>query len=82
MPFDELEVWNEYQYGKTNTKDKFAYPNFENKFRKWRVDIPRDEHSKNKLGRIKNPWILLKLNNTSNHDDKMVFHNLLVKYYK
>ena len=82
LPFDELEVWNEYQYGKTDIKDRFAYPNFENKFRKWRVDIPRDEYSKNKLGRIKNPWILLKLNNTSNHDDKMVFHNLLVKYYK
>jgi hypothetical protein len=82
LPFDELEVWNEYQYGKTDIKERFAYPNFENKFRKWRVDIPRDEYSKNKLGRIKNPWILLKLNNTSNHDDKMVFHNLLVKYYK
>ena len=82
LPFDRLEVWNEYQYGITDIKDRFKYPNFESKFRKWRVDIPRDIHSKNKLGKFRNPWIYLKLSNSTNHTDKMVFHNLLVKYYK
>ena len=82
LPFDKLEVWNEYQYGITDIKDRFKYPNFESKFRKWRVDIPRDIHSKNKLGKFRNPWIYLKLSNSTNHTDKMVFHNLLVKYYK
>lgn len=81
LPFNKLEVWNEYQYGKTNIKDRFVYPNFENKFRKWRIDIPRDSYSKNSLGRIKNPWILLKLYNDVEHNDKIVFHNLVVKYY-
>lgn len=81
LPFNKLEVWNEYQYGKTNIKDRFIYPNFENKFRKWRIDIPRDSYSKNSLGRIKNPWILLKLYNDVEHNDKIVFHNLVVKYY-
>lgn len=81
LPFDKLEVWNEYQYGITSIKDRFTYPNFETKFRKWRVDVPRDLHSKNSLGRIKNPWILLKLSNTTEHTDKMVFHDLIVKYY-
>lgn len=81
-PFTLLNVWNEYQRGSTliNTK-RFRYPNFEKKFRVWRVDIPRDET--NGRDRIRNPWVYLKLSKSEPSDkSKMVFHNLIVKYYK
>ena len=81
-PFDRLDVWNEYQEGSTTIKEPYKYPNFEKKFRIWRVDIPRDSKNGRGLNRIRNPWIYLKLSNTNQHSDKMVFHNLLVKYYK
>lgn len=79
-PFNKLEVWNEYQRGETAIKNKYRYPNFEKKFRVWRVDIPRDES--NGRDRIRNPWIYLKLSKSPIDDNKTVFHNLLVKYYK
>lgn len=75
--FDTLEVWNEYQYGKTNLNNS-KYPNSQVKFRIWRTDIPRD--SKHKLDRIRNPWIMLKLNKSKNTDKRIEFHDLLVKY--
>ena len=78
--FDSLEVFNEYQRGTTSIKDKRKYPNFEKKFRIWRVDIPRDEA--NHRDRIRNPWIHVKLNKESKDSERMVFHNLLVYYYE
>lgn len=79
-PFDTLDVWNEYQRGTTNISSRFKYPNFERKFRVWRVDIPRD--SSNNRDRIRNPWIYLKLHKNATNNCKTVFHNLIVKYYK
>ena len=78
-PFDKLKVWNEYQEGET-TNLKKKYPTFNKKFRIWRVDVPRDKFSSR--DRIRNPWMMLELSNNSEHNNKMVFHNLLVKYYK
>ena len=79
-PFETLEVWNEYQRGITSIKDRFKYPNFEKKFRIWRVDIPRDES--NGRDRIRNPWAYIRLSKPSIDNFKTVFHNLIVKYYK
>jgi len=75
--FDTLEVWNEYQYGKTLLNNN-KYPNSQVKFRIWRTDIPRD--TKHKLDRIRNPWIMLKLNKSKNTDKRLEFHDLLIKY--
>lgn len=79
-PFETLEVWNEYQKGTTTIKDRFKYPNFEKKFRIWRVDIPRDDS--NGRDRIRNPWSYIKLSKLPTDNYKTVFHSLLVKYYK
>lgn len=80
-PFDTVEAWNEYQYGSTSlTTSKFPSP-LKEKFRIWRADIPRDANSPHKLGRMRNPWIHLKLSK-ENNNNKFVFHNLLVKYYR
>lgn len=79
-PFDKLEVWNEYQRGITNSFKRGQYPNFAKKFRIWRVDIPRD--SSNKRDRIRNPWMIMSLSKKPTTSYKMVFHDLMVKYYK
>ena len=75
--FNTLEVWNEYQKGTANLLGN-KYPNAKVKFRVWRADIPRD--FKFKRDRIRNPWIMLKLEKTSNTNKRMEFHDLIVKY--
>jgi len=53
LPFDELEVWNEYQHGISYLQNKYGHPSMQHhlrdntsalkrKFRIWRCDIPRD----------------------------------------
>lgn len=80
-PFNKLRVWNEYQEGIVDgTGLSRRYPNFEKKFRTWRVDIPRDKN--NHRDRIRNPWIMLKLSRNDAPNNRMVFHNLAVKYFK
>ena len=81
--FDNVEVSNEYQHGSCNpNKNRFKYPNAEKKFRIWRLDIPRDSNSRKGLDRIRNPWMKLKLTKSTNTNNRMNFHDLLVKYYE
>lgn len=80
-PFDTLEVWNEFQYGKANLITKATTSNLKKKFRVWRVDIPRDENSRYKMDRIRNPWVYVKVSNTPLNKDKLVFHNMSIKFY-
>lgn len=73
--FDTLEVWNEYQKGITDLSKAKC------KFRIWRADIPRDTEAstpRERLNRIRNPWIMLKLSKLDNK--RMEFHDLLIKY--
>ena len=53
LPFDTIEVWNEYQHGKLSLSDRDGHDRFTHgnldgnaslnrKFRMWRCDIPRD----------------------------------------
>ena len=53
LPFDYLEVWNEYQHGAAKLENKYGYDAMRHfmsdgsaalkrKFRMWRCDIPRD----------------------------------------
>lgn len=82
--FDKLEVSNEYQHGESNPnrRTRHVYPNAERKFRIWRTDIPRDTNSRRSLDRIRSPWMKLKLTKNTNTNNKMNFHDLLVKYYE
>lgn len=82
--FDKLEVSNEYQHGESipNRRIRHIYPNAEIKFRIWRTDIPRDTNSRRSLDRIRSPWMKLKLTKNTNTNNKMNFHDLLVKYYE
>lgn len=81
--FDLIEVSNEYQHGSSNPNiGKYKYPNAERKFRIWRTDIPRAANSRRSLDRIRSPWMKLKLTKSTNTNNKMNFHDLLVKYYE
>lgn len=81
--FDTLEVWNEYQYGALQMSDIKQVDNTKRKFRIWRANIPRDSKEKNPVrNRIRNPWIHLKLSKKAGDNNRMDFHDLLVRYYK
>lgn len=81
-PFNKLEVWNEYQFGSCKLGEQVMPSDLRKKFRIWRANIPRDEKSKFKLDRIRNPWCYLSLINEPNSTNKMVFHQIAVKYFK
>ena len=80
VPFNRMDVWNSYQEGYVELSRKLLSP-IAKKFRIWRVQIPRDNKSKFKNDRIRSPWMHLKLSNNA-VDKKMIFHNLVVKYFK
>lgn len=82
MPFTKIKAWNEYQYGEKKLETGYYPSNLKKKFRLWRADIPRDQNSKYGLDRMRNPWISLTLGKDVPDNKKMVFHNLIVKYYK
>ena len=79
--FDTLEVWNEYQRGKETLKySKFRPSNLKKKFRMWGANIPRDK--KNKLDRMRNPWLYIKLSKETPGTSKMELHDIVVKYFE
>lgn len=84
QPFNYIQVFNEYQdTGKAPLKyDRHSLSNLKQKFRVWRADIPRDNNSKWGRDRIRNPWINLIIgrDNSDGNKEKMVLHNLNVKY--
>ena len=87
--FDTLEVYNEYQTtGNINlvntTGLKHNYSDIREKFRTWRIDIPRaikSDYNPYGLDRIRNPWVYLKIGK-SKTNYKAVLHNLIVKYFE
>lgn len=80
VTFDTLEVWNEYQYGKSDLKKLFKPSNLKKKFRIWGAFIPRDEA--NHRDRIRNPWIYLKLSMNEVNNYRTEFHDLIVRYFE
>ena len=80
-PFDNLEIWNEYQYGSTTFNKGSLLDSLKKKFRLWRIQLPRDVNSKYKNDRIRSPWAHIKMSK-ENVSNKMVFHNLTLKYFK
>ena len=50
------------------------------KFRIWRADIPRDKN--NKLDRMRNPWLFIKLEKSEPNNTKIELHDIQVQYFK
>lgn len=82
LPFSHVKAWNEYQNTGDVAFSKTFAANASQKFRIWRGDIPRDYV--NKLDRIRNPWMKLKLYKTAltigNTNYKTVIHDVSVSY--
>ena len=94
LPFDSLEVWNDYQRGITALANKTGYDamrhyidndssSLKRDFRIWRCDIPRD--SVRKMDRMRNPWLYLRLQKDSADSlrtlPKAEIHDIVLTYY-
>ena len=76
--FDTLEVWNEYQRGRSKLANIIGRPSsLKQKFRVWRAQIPRHN---NTLQRIRNPWCYIKLSMENPSNYKTVLHDITVSY--
>lgn len=77
--FSDLEVWNEYQYGKEALSFKRGVPStLKRKFRIWRANIPRDRGNRN---RIRNTWAYVKLSSNNVNEDSMQLYDIAVNYF-
>lgn len=82
-PFDNIQVWNEYQdtLVKPLVFERNRPSNLKQKFRIWRADIPRDANSNWGRDRIRNPWINMTLSKKTNGDNyKLELHSMNVQY--
>lgn len=78
--FDTLEVWNEYQRGKSTLAMSRNKPStLQKKFRVWRANIPRD--SKNYRDRIRNTWAFIKLSKNTPVTYRTELHDVMVHYF-
>lgn len=84
LPLRSLDIWNEYQKGSVDFTRQHNALQRDNtrKFRLWRVQLPRDEMSRNRLDRIRNTWCYIKLSDDNPLGKKVVLHNVILKYYK
>lgn len=84
LPLRNLNIWNEYQNGSVDFTKQYNALQRDNArmFRLWRVQLPRDEMSKNKLDRIRNTWCYIRLSDDNPLGKKVVLHNVMLKYYK
>lgn len=89
LPFDNLEVWNEYQHGNTELKTKWGHritrhhdgdnSTLARNYRIWRCDIPRDDT--HRLDRIRNLWAYLKLQKDEDTDKRVEIHDIIMTYF-
>lgn len=79
--FSSMRAWNEYQDTLQQPIGNVAamYPNdVKKKFRMWRLNIPRNYGT---MDRIRNPWTYIKLEKeTQGYNGKMQLHDIQVHY--
>jgi hypothetical protein len=75
--FDTIQIYNDHQ--STGTID-FNNNNLKRRFRIWRHAIGRDLNSYNQQGRIRNPWIHIKLTKNNEDNHRFVAHNINLHY--
>lgn len=77
-PFNELTVWNEYQYGSTSLQDYYGFPSpLKTRFRIHRAFIPRDEDN----NRIRSIWLYAKLEKLATNNNKSTIHDITINYH-
>ena len=80
LMFDSITVNNEFQSNTETLQRLVSKPcNLQKKFRLWRINIPRDFNS---MDRMRNPWLYVKLEKTNESFDKLVVHDFKISYYE
>lgn len=85
--YDTLDVYNEYQHGKTSLDSIIGRPtSLKRKFRIWRATIPRANTTINGINgnnrdRIRNTWAYVKLSTNNPNTYRTEFHDLSVYYF-
>lgn len=72
---NKIHVWNEHQ--DTGEIDLIVNSNISRKFRDWRLNIPRQQYSRN---RIRNPWTYIKLILENGDNKQLILHDVIVYY--
>lgn len=93
QPFDKLDVYNEYQNGSSVLAEYYSRPStLKQKFRVWRMNIPRDNSDRTSgnraanpyrrfgVDRMRNPWLYIKLIGSGQLGYKTVLHDIVVNY--
>ena len=81
IPFDSLEIYNNYQYGSIEGMSGSYKPNSTiKKFRFYNTLLPRDR--KNKIDRIRSPWVKVKLKGLCNKKTNNLIKSFKIKYFE
>ena len=70
-----VQLYNEYQ--DSGLTSLYLNSNLNRKFRNWRIILPREANSRN---RIRNPWVFLKLQFNNIDDKKLILHDMIINY--
>jgi hypothetical protein len=70
-----IQIWNEYQ--NSGEKSLLLNSNLSRKFRNWRITLPRNANSRD---RIRNPWVFLKLKFENSSNKNLTLHDMSVSY--
>lgn len=81
IPFNKLTIENEYQSGVINgMKGSYKQKATAKKFRFYNTQLPRD--SKNKLDRIRSPWVKVKLSGLCDKKTNNLIRSFKIKYFE
>lgn len=70
-----VQLWNEYQ--NSNSKPLVLHSNLSRKFRDWKITLPREYNS---LNRIRNSWVFLKLQFDNTTNKQLLLHDVYINY--
>nr|DAU19503.1 MAG TPA: stabilization protein [Crassvirales sp.] len=81
IPFDSLEIYNNYQYGSIEGMKSSYKPNATiKKFRFYNTLLPRDR--KNRIDRIRSPWVKVKLKGLCDKKTNNLIKSFKIKYFE
>ena len=81
IPFDSLEIYNNYQYGSVEGMKSTYKPKATiKKFRFYNTLLPRDR--KNRIDRIRSPWVKVKLKGLCDKKTNNLIKSFKIKYFE
>lgn len=75
LTLTHVQLWNEYQ--DSELRDLVINNNLSRKFRTWRITLPRN---KNTRDRIRNPWNFVKLQFENEENKRLILHDVDISY--